>query len=230
MSHYVHKCYKIGKTPDKLIFFIHGYRGCANDIDYAAQMLKEKLKNAWLILPESETPCETNADKKQWFSLLKVDPENLRRIAETPLEQIIDIYTLTGADMLAVSKKINLMIDDLQQQYGISDNQTYIMGFSQGAMLAIFTALTRQHEVKTCFALSGIVAGKNVLAQHLVSRPEVWMFHGKEDLSVQYKTLDYSLFWLEQHGIQTKDFRFDNLAHRMTEEEMNIIAAKILQN
>lgn len=230
LSHYVHKCYKTGNTPDKLIFFLHGYNGCIDDIDYAACMLKAKLNNAWLILPQSDQTCEKNPQKKQWYSLLEADPENLRRNPQTSVSRIMDIYDKTGESLLKVSQTLNRELDELQKKYGIDDNKTYIMGFSQGAMLAIFMSLTRQNPVKTCFALSGVVAGKNILEQNLKARPKVWMFHGKDDLSVQYKTLEYSLSWLKQHGIETKAFEFDGLAHRMTEEEMGIISQEILQN
>lgn len=230
MSHYVHKCYNTGDTPDKLIFFLHGYNGCVEDISYAAQMLTAKLHNSWLILPQSDQICEKNPRKKQWYSLLEADPGNLRRNPQSTVSQIVDIYNKTGENLLKVSQTLNQELDELQKKYGINDNKTYIMGFSQGAMLAIFMALTRQNPIKTCFALSGIVAGKDLLEQNLRARPKVWMFHGKDDLSVQYKTLEYSLSWLKQHKIETKAFEFDGLAHHMTEEEMDIISREILQN
>lgn len=228
MSHYVHKCYKKGERPNKLVFFIHGYNGSAEDIDYAAQMLLAKLDNVCLVLPEATDVCEKNPEKKQWFSLRQFDPQDLRRNAQTSALQVVDIYNHYGEDMLKVAKNLNQMLDDLQQEYQIGDDKTYIMGFSQGAMLAIFTSLIRKNPVKACFALSGIVAGKDELAKNILSHPKVFMFHGKYDLSVQYKTLDFSLNWLKEHNVFVTDFRYDGLAHRMIDEEMDIIAKEIL--
>lgn len=228
MSHYVHKCYNKGKTPHKLVFFIHGYNGSAADIDYAAQMLLAKLDNVCLVLPEATDVCEKNPEKKQWFSLRQFDSQDLRRNPQTSVEQVVDIYNHVGEDMLKVARNLNQMLDEAQQEYQIGDDNTYIMGFSQGAMLAIFTSLIRKNPVKACFALSGIVAGKDELAKHILSHPKVFMFHGKEDLSVQYKTLDFSLNWLAEHHIPVTDFRYDGLAHRMIDEEMKVIAKEIL--
>ena len=230
MSHYVHKCYKIGKKTKKLVFFIHGYNGSAADIDYAAQMLMAKLDGVCLVLPEAAEICEKNPEKKQWFSLRKFDPQDLRRNAQTSVEQVVDIYSHAGEDMLKVAQNLNQMIDESQQEYQIGDDETYIMGFSQGAMLAIFTSLIRKNPVKACLALSGIVAGKKKKKKNILSHPKVFMFHGKDDLSVQYKTLDFSLNWLAEHHVPVTDFRYDGLAHRMIDDEMVVIAKEILSD
>lgn len=191
-------------------------------------MLLAKLDNVCLVLPEATNVCEKNPEKKQWFSLRQFDSQDLRRNAQTPTLQIVDIYNHYGEDMLKVAKNLNQMLDDLQQKYQIGDDKTYVMGFSQGAMLAIFTSLIRKNPVKACFALSGIVAGKDVLEKIILSHPKVFMFHGKDDLSVQYKTLDFSLNWLKEHHVFVSDFRYDGLAHRMIDEEMKVIAKEIL--
>ncbi len=226
MLHY----YKKGEKPNKLVFFIHGYNGSVADIDYAAQILLAKLDNVCLVLPEAADVCEKNREKRQWFSLRQFDPQDLRRDPQTSTSQVVDIYNHYGEDMLKVAKNLNKMLDNLQQEYQICNDKTYVMGFSQGAMLAIFTSLIRKNPVKACFALSGIVAGKDTLAKNILSYPKVFMFHGKDDLSVQYKSLDFSLNWLKEHNVFVTDFRYDGLGHRMIDEEMEVIAKEILSD
>ena len=50
------------------------------------------------------------------------------------------------------------------------------------------------------------------------------MFHGKDDVTVQYKTLNFSLDWLKKHNINVKAFRIDDLPHIINPSEIVQIA------
>ena len=119
---------------------------------------------------------------------------------------------------------MNEFISEMQGLYGVNDENTYVIGFSQGAMMAIYTSLSRKQKVGGCIALSGIVAGKDCLEKELHSRPDVYMFHGKDDVTVQYKTLNFSLDWLKAHNVNVKVFRIDDLPHIINPSELVQVA------
>ena len=52
---------------------------------------------------------------------------------------------------------MNSFIDEQQKLWNISDENTYIMGFSQGAMISIYTSLTRKTKLAGCIAVAGIM-------------------------------------------------------------------------
>lgn len=221
--------YKIG-TPSKLVIFIHGYNGTIADHQYAIDWLCKKLRNALLIIPQAPQISEKNSLKYQWFGMKKYDPENKRTQENTSSEEIFAIYNNAQKDVSDCAQAINKFIDDMQQKYEIDDAHTYLIGFSQGAMLAIYSALSRHHQLDSVFSLSGLIAAEDLLSENIKATPKVYLFHGTEDLKVQYKTLPDSIKWLQLHGINPQVYTYNELAHKICEAEINQIAAEINQN
>ena len=219
--------YLLGEEPKNLVIFLHGYNGTIATHQYAIDWLVNDLQDAVLIAPHAPEISDRNPERFQWFGMLKYDANNSRSQPETSIEEIFAIYNRTSNDMDRCAYEINAFINDMQQIYQINDKHTFLCGFSQGAMLTIYSALTRHTELGGAFALSGLVAGADLLALKIRSRPQLYMFHGKNDLRVQFKTLSKSKEWLTERNVPLEVYTFDGLEHKMTEEEMAIVADKI---
>ena len=215
MSVYKYKAFKSGSKVSRLIIFLHGYNSCIEDVEPFAEMLLQHLDNTLVVMPEADTQSERNPLKKQWYALVDVDPDRKRRKPETPTDEIVEIYNRTGPRISETAKKMNAFISSLQKELKIKNKDTYVMGFSQGAMLAMYVGLTRKYELGGVFPFAGIVCGKDMLEKELASRPGVYLFHGTSDLSVQYKTLDFTKEGLDRHAID-----YDGIEHRLIEDEM----------
>ncbi len=230
MSGMVYKSFGATDNVSRLIVFLHGYNSTIADVEPYAMMLAEKLAGALIVVPEAREVCERNPLKKQWYALTDVDPERRRRKPETSTDEIVAIYNRTGQRISKAAKEINRFITTLQKQYGVANKNTYVMGFSQGAMLAIFAGLTRRYKLGGVFPFAGIVCGKDTLEKELTSKPDVYLFHGTGDLSVQYKTLDFTKEWLETHGISWEAVEYDGIEHKLIEDEMEDAAEIIMRS
>lgn len=220
MDRYKYKAFQSGSKVSKLIVFLHGYNGCIEDVEPFAEMLLKNLKDTLVVIPEADMQSERNPMKKQWYALLDVDPDRRRRKPETSTAEIVEIYNKTGTRISEAAKKMNAFISQLQKELKVKNKDTYIMGFSQGAMMAIYVGLTRKYELGGVFPFAGIVCGKDMLEKELASRPEIYLFHGTKDLSVQYKTLDFTKDWLDQHDIDWEAIEYDGIEHKLIEDEM----------
>ena len=220
LSLFDNKCYKCGESVKKLVVFVHGYNGTPESINYAVQWLSSKLNDAVIVVPQAPYACEKDADNLQWLSFYKSDPEVRFRQPCTPTAEIFEIFNRLGDDFAQVAQQMNDFISEQQKIWQVDDEHTFVMGFSQGAMISMYTALTRGKVLGGCVAVAGIIAGKDRLATEIVSRPPFLVLHGRDDVTVQYKTLPDSLKWLKAHNVDYTLFEFDNLAHRMNEEEM----------
>lgn len=219
MSLFDNKYYKVG-NPEKLVIFIHGYNGSPEAINYAVQSLSGKLNNAVIVVPRAPYKCEKDVDNLQWLSFYKEDPEVRFRNPEASIEEIWDIFNRLGDDFAHVAKQMNEFIDDQQKKWNIDDRHTFIMGFSQGAMISIYTALIRKNKIAGCIDVAGIVAGSSNLEKNIVSRPKFLLLHGKDDATVQYKTFAKTVSWFDKMQLDFKVSVFENLAHRMNDDEM----------
>lgn len=220
MDRYKYKAFQSGSKVSKLIVFLHGYNGCIEDVEPFAEMLLKYLKDTLVVIPEADMQSERNPMKKQWYALLDIDPDRRRRKPETSTAEIVEIYNKTGTRISEAAKKMNAFISQLQKELKVKNKDTYIMGFSQGAMMAIYVGLTRKYELGGVFPFAGIVCGKDMLEKELASRPEIYLFHGTKDLSVQYKTLDFTKDWLDRHDIDWEAIEYDGIEHKLIEDEM----------
>lgn len=221
------KQYQIGEQPQNLVIFLHGYNGTLDDHKYAIDWLRQYLQQAILITPQAPQICDKNPQKRQWFGMLKYDSENKRSNPQTPVEDIFAIYNDAALEIDFCAETINTFIDTQQRLFNIDDAHTFLIGFSQGAMLALYTALTRPEPLGGAFVLSGLVAGEFLLEQKISAEPQVYMFHGTADLKVQSKTFPHSVEWLENHQIPVKQHIYSGLAHRINEDEIMTIATII---
>ncbi len=221
--------YQTAKEPHSLVFFLHGYNGNLQDHQYAIDWLRTTINNAFIIAPEAPQQCDKNPDKKQWFGMLKYDPERRRSMPETSTDEIFAIYNKAKEDIDRCAANINDFISQIQHKFNIPDSRTYLTGFSQGAMLTIYAALTRSNALAGAFSLSGLVAGSELLADKITAHPPLYLLHGENDLKVQYKTLPNSISWLVHHGIDVQSKSFADLAHKINQEEINYIAKIINQ-
>ena len=225
-----YEIYMLGKKTKNLVIFLHGYNGNIEDHQYAIDWLKNKLKSAHLVIPEAPEICDKNPTKKQWFGMIKYDPDKKRLQPQTTATKIFSIYNKAKDEIDEKSIQINDFITELQKKYKITDSQTYVIGFSQGAMLTIYTTLSRTQKIASGFALSGLIAGSNLLAKKIKSYPKIYLFHGEDDNKVQFKTLHLSTKWLERHHIPHNSLSYKNLAHKITEEEIDYICDIINNN
>ena len=220
MSNFEFQSFVTGNKINKLIIFLHGYTSCIEDLLPSIEILKKHIDDAIIVAPLANMTSERNPLKKQWYALNDIDPDRMRRKSETNINDIINIYNKTGTRISCVSKEINDFISQLQKQYNVSNENTYIMGFSQGAMLAIYSGLTRKQKVGGIFSFSGIICGKDNLEKELTSKPNVYLFHGTSDIFVQYKTLEYTKKWLDDNGVSWEAIEYDNIPHELIYDEM----------
>lgn len=220
MSHYVKKYFNPKNTLTQMLVFLHGYNGCVDDVDYALSFLSEHLPNTIIIAPEAEMVSEKNPLKKQWYSLRAVDKDDKRRQPDTPLSELVAIYNRYDSFLSNRAQEINWWITQWQKEYGVDNQKTIIAGFSQGGMLACYTALTRENFDGKCLMFSAVVAGAEGLSKEQKSNPYVVLFHGDKDVSVNFKTMPFSVEWLSKHQILTKSYVYHGLAHTMIEDEL----------
>ena len=223
MTTFDYKSYGNNINPQNLVIFLHGYKSSMEDISPEAALLSSILPQTLIITPQSPKVHPKN-QMRYWYDISEFDTEHKRRNPQTPLSEIVQIYNAAGEQLAQEANRINRFIYEIQQQYHVADQKTFIIGFSQGAMLALYTALSRDNKLGGCFVISGLVAGKDKLEQDINSYPEIYLFHGLKDDVVLPKTIDFSADWLKKHNIDFKLETFENLNHKIDNQELEKIA------
>ena len=130
-----------GKKPQQVFVFLHGYGADGNDLIGLAPYIRDLLPNAVFLSPNAPFPCDMSPFGYQWFPIATLAREELGQGVEHAAP-ILDKY-----------------LDDVLSEYGLTNADLILFGFSQGAMMALRMALVERDNMAGVIACSGAAAG-----------------------------------------------------------------------
>ncbi|MDC9826462.1 dienelactone hydrolase family protein [Devosia sp. ZB163] len=152
---------KSGGTAKQIVVLLHGYGADGTDLIGLGQHWGEVLPDALFVSPNAPTPCAGNPFGFEWFPL-QVD-----RIAGR----------IEGAK--AAAPVIVEFLEDLWRQTGVTAADTYLIGFSQGAMMALHVGTALPHALRGIVSFSGAFVPADDFP--VDSKPPVALIHGDLD-------------------------------------------------
>lgn len=160
-----------GGAPRRLVILLHGLGADGSDLLGLAPHWAPALPDAAFLAPDAPFPCDMAPYGRQWFSFQDRRPERL----------------LAGAE--AAAQLLDAFIDRALQRHGLGPAQLALVGFSQGAMMALHVAPRRAEAVGAVVGYSGALIGAAGLAARTKSRPPVLLIHGDADEIVPPRSL-----------------------------------------
>ena len=179
----------------QLVVFLHGWGADGNDLISLAESWSEVLPYAHFISPHAADVCDANPAGRQWFSFQGRDPDEIAAAA---------------AD---AAKIINRFLDHNLERLALSDGQLALVGFSQGAMLALYIALRRDRPCAGVVGYSGALIGAETLAGEIRSRPPMLLAHGDADQVVPFASLGAASQMLGSHDVSVRLHAARGLGH-----------------
>ena len=152
-----------GGKARKLVVLLHGLGADGYDLIDLAPGWGQAVPEAAFVAPHAPEPCDIAPYGRQWFSVGDRTPARMR----------------AGAEVAAGHLHAFLDAEAARLRIGLGD--IAIMGFSQGAMMALFTGLRRAPPPAVLLAYAGRLLGAETLAADLRARPPVLLVHGEED-------------------------------------------------
>jgi phospholipase/carboxylesterase len=183
-----------GGAPKQIVLLLHGFGSSGSDMISLAPTWQQALPDALFLAPHAPQRCGMGSGY-QWWGLSELSPQALAR----------------GAAQAAPA--IDSFIDRKLAQYGLTDAELAIVGFSQGAMMALHAGLRRQAQVAAIVGYSGMLTGVVELRGELASRPPVLLVHGSQDPVVPVTALHAAERELKQLDIEVTTHVCANLGH-----------------
>lgn len=149
-----------GQAAKQVMVLLHGYGADGSDLIGLGGEWREQFPDMLFVSPNAPWPCGRNPGGFEWFPVNDPPVESFRR---------------EGADR-ARPVIVNFLID-LWAQTGLAARDTVLCGFSQGAMMALHTGLSLDHEVRAIIAFSGAL----IPPPEPWSKPPVALIHGDLD-------------------------------------------------
>jgi phospholipase/carboxylesterase len=182
-----------------LVILLHGYGADGNDLLGLAPHWARLLPDTLFVSPHAPFPCEAAPFGRQWFGF------------EGRNEGMILAETQTATAIL------NAYIDAELTRRGLREEDIALVGFSQGAMMALHVGLRRPSGVAAILGYSGALIAPQLLPSEIRSKPPVLLIHGDADPVVPYASLAAAQSALRAAGIDVSAETRPGVAHAIDE-------------
>lgn len=196
-----------GGPARQLVVLLHGWGANGDDLIGLAPAWARALPDARFVSPHAPDPCDQNPMGRQWFSFNQATPAALARGA-VRAQGLIDRF-----------------VDEELARLKLPPSRAALVGFSQGAMMALHAGLRRAAPVGAVLGYSGALVGGETLKAEARSRPPILLVHGDADPVVPVESLHEAIDALGQAGIAAQFHIARGLGHGIDEEGLALGAA-----
>lgn len=183
-----------GNPPRQIVLLLHGFGSSGSDLIGFVPHWQHALPDALFLAPHAPQRCVFGGGY-QWWPLNGFTPQAL------------------SAGAASAAGAIDALIDRKLNQYGLTEAQIAIVGFSQGTMMALHVGLRRERRLAGIVGYSGMLTGGRDLAHQIVSRPPVLLVHGSADRVVPVKALHDAEATLRKVGVEVKTHVSPGVGH-----------------
>ncbi len=152
-----------GLSPRQIVILLHGVGADGQDLIGLAPLYQRVLPDALFLAPNAPEAYDAAPFGRQWFALGDRSPAT----------------RLAGAR--SATPILNTFIDRALADHHCDDRNLVLMGFSQGAMMALHVGLRRLRPCAGIIAHSGMLLGEGALAEEIKARPPILLTHGAFD-------------------------------------------------
>ena len=182
-----------------MVIFLHGYGSNKDDLISIGREWGESLPDTVFLSPNAPQKCEMMmwGEAYEWFPLRSVD---VKQIEEEKLFENAFV-------------SLNNYIDAKLAEWGISEENLAVVGFSQGAMMAMYTMPRRNNKCAGIIAYSGLLIGEKGLSSDDVKKFPMLVMHGADDDVVPPANLSSVCDGFTKAGFDIESIMRPNLGH-----------------
>lgn len=152
-----------GRPARHLVVLLHGLGSDGADIAPLGEAFARTLPHAAFAAPDAPFFADAERTVRQWFP-----------IGEMPLAAL-------HAGLEVAAQAVGRFVAAERQRLGLGAREVALVGFSQGAMLALWQAFRHDPGPGAVLAYAGALVGEARLADDLRWKPPVLLVHGTED-------------------------------------------------
>lgn len=189
-----------GGSAKQLVVFLHGLGADGQDLISLSQAFGQVLPDAMFVSPNAPEPCDMAPFGYQWFSLQD------------------RAYPAMLAGVEHAAPALNRFLDRQLDLLGLTDEDMALIGFSQGTMMALYSALRRPNCCGAIVGYSGALIAPEMLLAEIRSKPPVCLIHGDADPVVMFEAMGAAEIGLKAAGVSVETHARPGLGHGIDPE------------
>ncbi|MGV3491636.1 MAG: alpha/beta hydrolase [Devosia sp.] len=198
-----------GGAPKQIVALLHGYGADGSDLIGLGSHWGQVLPDALFVAPNAPTPCAGNPFGFEWFPLA-VDRaagrvEGARNAAPVIVEFLADLWAQTG----------------------LTAADTFLTGFSQGAMMSLHVGTALPQPVAGIVAFSGAFIPADAFPQ--AEKPPIALIHGELDQVLEADLSRQAATALAAAGYDTRLHISPGTAHGIAPDGLDFATAFLSQ-
>lgn len=185
---------------EQLMVLLHGVGSDGFDLISLVPFMQEALPHCHFMAPHGLEAFDMRPVGRQWFSLSSQDPDQFSQLILANMPALLQIIT---------SK---------QQELKLSNQQTIIMGFSQGTMTGLYLNLIQDQPFACLVGFSGRLVAPR---QCRNSATPICLIHGELDDIIGIDQMFRTAKYLTQHNITHATYTVPHLTHSIDIKGIN---------
>ena len=199
-----------GRTS-QLVVFLHGYGADGNDLIELGRQWRVLMPEAGFVAPNASERSPAAPMGRQWFALSNRPPDDPSGGDER----------WTGA--VKARGAIDAFLDAELKRLSLDDSKLALVGFSQGAMMALHVGLRRPGAPAAILGYSGLLIGPERLSEATArdargAPPPVLLVHGEQDPLIPFDAMFMAAEALAGASIPTQWHLSLGIAHGIDAE------------
>jgi len=190
-------------TAKSLVVFVHGYGADGADLLGLADVLAPHLPDTAFVAPDAADRLPGAPFGRQWFAIPRFDGSTTAQAA-AGLEQ--------------ARRDLSAFVDQRLGYEKLGPQALALVGFSQGAMLALHMAPRRADALAAVVAISGQLLQPERLAAEAISKPPVLVMHGDQDDVVPFPEMTATCNALFAAGFDTYGHVMEGSGHTIAQD------------
>jgi len=191
----------------RMVVFLHGYGADGADLLGLADPLAPHLPDTVFLAPDAPERVAGAPFGRQWFSIPWLDGSSEED---------------SRAGLIRASADLNGFLEARLAEEGLGPETLALVGFSQGAMMALHVAPRRPEAIAGVVAISGRLLAPERLAEEAVVKPPVLLVHGDADQVVPFQDMGLAGNALVAAGFTTYGHVMEGTGHGIAPDGLSV--------
>jgi phospholipase/carboxylesterase len=193
-----------GRDPRSMVVLLHGYGSNGADLIGLATYWRAILPDTVFMAPNAPQICPGAPGGYQWWSLTDLGRES------------------RAAGVREAAPLVNAFMDMHRSTYDLPNSKVALVGFSQGAMMALHVGPRRSEVLAGVVGYSGMLADADALQTEVATRPPLLLSHGDADEMVPFAAMAQAEVDFKRMGFEISTHAERGLGHSIGEAGLRL--------